>query len=305
MVKPFKPLLASKADLEKLRFPVIASPKFDGIRCIITEDGPRTRSLKEIPNRWIRTKIELGLPKLLDGEIMTYDKEGNPDDFNTIQSKVMSSDGEPRFQFIAFDDLTYEDDPYLSRLQRLGLAAVAAEDKSILSLAAWDTIETLEDLMRYEERVVGEGFEGIMVRDPQGRYKRGRSTVKEQILLKVKRFHDAEAVVVGFNERMHNANEAKTNATGHTERSSHKSGLVPTGTLGSFRCVWASETADSWDESDIFEVGTGFDQEQRISYWRFPPKPGSIITVTYQELTKEGKPRFPVFKGFRSEEDIS
>ncbi len=45
-----------------------------------------------------------------------------------------------------------------------------------------------------------------------------------------------EAVIVGYTEKMHNANEAKKDNLGRTERSSCKEGLVPTGTLGALIC---------------------------------------------------------------------
>ena len=46
----FKPLLASPADLSTLRFPVLASPKLDGVRAIVKDGVVLSRSLKKIPN---------------------------------------------------------------------------------------------------------------------------------------------------------------------------------------------------------------------------------------------------------------
>ena len=42
------------------------------------------------------------------------------------------------------------------------------------------------------------GYEGLMLRDPNGIYKFGRSSVKENILLKVKEFMDDEAEIIAF-----------------------------------------------------------------------------------------------------------
>jgi DNA ligase-1 len=44
-----------------------------------------------------------------------------------------------------------------------------------------------------------------------------------------------------------------------------------------------------------FNVGTGFSDKQRET----PPAVGSTVTFKYQELTKDGIPRFPVFIGVR------
>jgi DNA ligase-1 len=44
-----------------------------------------------------------------------------------------------------------------------------------------------------------------------------------------------------------------------------------------------------------FSVGTGFSDAER----RKPPEIGAIITVRYQELSKDGVPRFPSYVGVR------
>src|SRR5437899_138139 len=79
------------------------------------------------------------------------------------------------------------------------------------------------------------GFEGVMLRKPDGPYKFGRSTVREGYLMKVKRFTQEEAVVVGYEEQETNLNEATKDALGHTKRSSHKAGKRPAGVLGALR----------------------------------------------------------------------
>ena len=68
----------------------------------------------------------------------------------------------------------------------------------------------LEEVQQLEDKFLDAGFEGVMLRDPDGTYKFGRASVKENILLKVKKFLDAEGIVVGFKEKMSNQNEATT-----------------------------------------------------------------------------------------------
>src|SRR5690606_8348078 len=75
------------------------------------------------------------------------------------------------------------------------------------------------ELLDYERVTVDAGFEGLILRDPNGPYKYGRSTAREGWMLKLKRFKDSEAEVIGVEEEMHNGNEAKVNALGLTERS--------------------------------------------------------------------------------------
>ena len=53
-----------------------------------------------------------------------------------------------------------------------------------------------------------------MARHRHGLYKLGRSTFIEQGLIKLKRFEDGEAEIIGFKEKMLNQNEATIDARG-------------------------------------------------------------------------------------------
>lgn len=278
----FKPLLAGTVtDLEALRFPMIASPKLDGIRCVVINGKALSRNLKPIPNKYIREKLEAQTSGFhLDGEIML----ANNADFNSVQSAVMSFDGEPDFVYKVFD--TISEDKFHSR------SGITVNTSTIQRLHQ-EYVYSLEQLMKLEDKWVSEGYEGIMLRDPNGRYKFGRSTEKEQILLKLKRFHDAEAVIVGFEEKMLNNNEQVKDNLGHAKRSSAKAGLVPAGTLGAL--VVHDPLIDK-----TFTVGNGFDHGTLQDIWDNQGKYElTTITYKYQELSKYGVPRFPTFKCFR------
>lgn len=277
----FKPLLAAAVDLDKLRFPVLVSPKLDGIRAMtLPGQGIVSRKLKPIPNEYIRSH---DLPVHLDGEIMTY-TDGKPDDFNTIQSKVMSRDGEPDWKLVVFDTFENPLAPFSSRVTLARQVVDICVDHLVQHYA-----HSLAELSYFEENFLEQGYEGLMIRDPSGRYKFGRSTANEQILLKMKRFHDAEAIVVGKVEKFHNTNALERDALGHAKRSSAKAGKVPAGTLGALVCQFG----------DIqFEIGTGFDDALRQQIWSQDVE-GQLVTFKYQELSKDGVPRFPVFLGFR------
>ena len=218
----FKPMLACAADLSSLRFPLLASPKFDGIRCAVVNGEPLTRSLKPIPNRYLRERLRAYAD--LDGELVL----GNPkakDCFQRTTSAVMSHDGEPTdVIFWVFDCISRKDDPFHERLRR-AWTSLSQDPFGIGRLVEHTSINDTAALDAYEAEHVAAGWEGVMLRDPYGAYKCGRSTAREGGLLKVKRFTDAEATVVGVEEQMHNENEAKTNALGLTERSSCAEGL--------------------------------------------------------------------------------
>lgn len=285
----FKPLLAAAADLSSLRFPYLATPKIDGIRCLITADGAVSRNMKPIPNRYIRETIAKSRLVGLDGELLTY-TNGVRDDFNTAQGNIMRADGEPVFRFLAFDRFNLGDMPYRLRVEdfmtfyghHIVIPLIPVE---LPDMAALDA---------YERQMVDqEGWEGIMLRRPGGPYKHGRSTAKEGILLKVKRFTDDEAVITGLVEQNENTNEATRNVFGRTERSSAKAGMVGKGTLGALQCRWKGVD---------FQVGTGMTQAVRDDLWaQGGSLVGQRVTFKYQGVGTNGAPRFPVFKGIRQD----
>lgn len=290
----FKPLLAAKAELDSLTFPMIASPKIDGIRCLIdAERGAVSRTMKPIPNDYVRSCLNYYDLRLagLDGEIITY-TDGKIDDFNTVQSKVMGSGGRPDFRFHVFDNFSNPLMPYSERLRSLTLDI--RFDNPLLELVPTLPITSLAHLAEIERQYIDDlGWEGVMLRRPDGPYKFGRSTAKEGILLKVKRFEDSEAIIVGTVERFHNGNEAKQDAFGYIERSTAKGNLVPTDSLGALAVEWNGVR---------FEIGTGFSEAQRQEYWRTRHDlVGRQVTFKFQGVGSLGAPRFPVFLGFRQD----
>jgi DNA ligase-1 len=106
-------------------------------------------------------------------------------------------------------------------------------------------------------KVEGLGGEGLMLREPGSLYEAGRS----HTLLKVKTFHDAEATVTDY----------------VAGKGRHR---------GRMGAVWVA-TEDGVE----FKVGTGWSDKQREN----PPAIGQSLTYRYQELTDDGKPRFPSF----------
>jgi DNA ligase-1 len=291
----FKPLLAETADdLGSLRYPLYASPKYDGIRCVILNGVATSRSLKPIPNRFIQSILARHDLNGLDGELMV---NGN---FQDVTSGIMSGDGEPDFTFWVFDDCTNPEEWFLARDDRAH-RRVLLIDHPRIRYVEQRRINERSQLDEFFQANLAAGYEGVMVRSPGGRYKYGRSTLKEGILLKLKPFEDAEAVVVGFEERMHNGNEATTNALGRTERSSHKAGLVPMGTLGALIVkndeLWPGRT---------FNIGTGFTDAQRQHIWdRREAFTGALAKFKFQAIGTKDVPRIPVFLGWRQPGDMS
>ena len=295
-----KPMLSGSLDnIRDAKYPVLATPKLDGIRCLKINGKTLSRKFKPIPNQHVQKLMEF-LPDGLDGELMV---KGN---FNQVQSSIMSEDGEPNFTFYIFDYVKDNlDKPYTERIHDL---KVWGQDDSVPDwcvLVLPTEIKTESELSAYETQALLEGYEGVMLRKPDGRYKCGRSGDKEGLLLKLKQFKDSEARVVGFVEQMHNDNVAEKDELGHTKRSSHKENMIPANTLGKFV---VEEIGDVPWKGKQFSVGTGegLTAELRKKFWDNRDEYlGKVITYKYQPHGIKDLPRLPIWKGFRDERDIS
>lgn len=287
-----KPMLASPAG-ELIRLPALLSPKLDGIRCLIIDGVAVGRSLKPIPNKHVQKLF--GRPELngLDGELIVGEPTAK-EVFQVTSSGVMSIEGEPAVRFWVFDDFLESG----GFQRRLHTAHRRIHKKKFCEPAPHYEILEADDLNRWEETYLAMGYEGVMLRSLDGPYKHGRSTAKEGYLLKVKRFEDAEARIIGFSELMHNANEAKRNELGHLERSSHKANKVGKQMLGAL-------TVQDLKTKVEFDIGTGFTEDQRRLLWATGDNLlGKVVKYKSQPTGVKEKPRFPVFLGFRDKVDM-
>jgi len=285
-----KPMLAVDAgDISTLKYPLYATPKLDGIRCMKVNGEIVSRTFKPIPNNYIRETLKSILPEGADGEICL----GSDMSFSAVSSAVMREEGKPDFIYYMFD--LYSDKPYLYRMKIMALLSFPTMCVDMLLPVE---INNYGELLKFEERCLKRGYEGIMVRTGDSPYKFGRSTRKEGYLLKIKRFTDSEAKIIGFTERMHNANEAKKDAFGRTERSSHAENMEPMDTLGALQVRDIKSGIE-------FEVGTGFDDATRKTIWESQGYYiGKIIKYKSQKSGEKDKPRFPVYLGVRNPIDM-
>jgi len=307
MSTTFKPMLSgTMKNPDLIKFPVIASPKLDGIRIVVHPTlGPVTRSLKSIPNLHVRAMINALNLSYLDGELLVGDVYA-PDAFNSTQSAVMSSAGTPDFTFVVFDSFEHPEKPYIERFAeatvKVAAANLVAPSVKIVMIENTE-INTVNSLTFYELNSLLQGYEGVMIRQPDGPYKFGRSTERAGTLVKLKQYADDEAVVTGVEYLQRNNNVATTNALGRTERSSHKSGkktdyyevgaLIVEGLTGPYKGV-------------TFKVGTGYTQAMRKQLADDSEDlVGKIVNYIYQDEGAKDAPRFPRFNGFRDPDTMS
>lgn len=291
-------MLACDYDPLKLKYPCIASPKLDGVRGLVSGGQLLSRSLKLIPNKWVQSILGNVELNGLDGELIV----GKPTDKNCYTntvSCVMSHDKKDfDFTYYAFD-LHSDSGSYNDRREFLDdLLDIGVIDCPNVKLLEQRVIHNEEELLAYEQEKLAEGYEGLILRDPGSQYKYGRSTVNEGILLKVKRFADGEARIIGFEEQLKNNNPKMVNELGRGKRSSHQENKTGKGTLGALR------VADLLSGVE-FHIGTGMNDELRAEIWG-NQKEWMHRMVKYKHFTVGAvdKPRHPVYLGLRAAEDM-
>ncbi len=217
----FKPMLSASldgVDLASLRYPLVASPKLDGYRCIVIHGVAYSRNMKPIPNPFVQ-KV-LSMHHGLDGELIV----GSPTEGHVLgrAAEVMrKGDHEPDFCLHVFDNPIH-DGPWRERFGSLNISgSIARRVRKVPHL----NIEDMSDLLCFEKACLDEGYEGVMLRDAYAPYKNGRSTLAQGWLMKLKRFIDGEGVVIAIEEAMQNNNEATLDELGRTKRSSHQENL--------------------------------------------------------------------------------
>jgi ATP-dependent DNA ligase len=136
-----------------------------------------------------------------------------------------------------------------------------------LKLVPTETVETQDELTNVFGAYIGHGFEGMMVRNAQARYKNSRS----HDLLKVKIMQDAEFELVRIEE-----------------------GRGKMAGKAIFTCV-----TEDGKEFRCKLVGALDSLKQYVDE---PEKwLGKPVTVKYQNLSADGIPRFPIALRFRED----
>lgn len=320
--------LAAAGKKNLLQFPLAAEVKHDGFRCVMLNGTSMMRSLKPLKNMFARNRLEtcFGSPSVdvpvhpadhpfngFDGELIALDPETLEEQpLNVSQSRFNSRDGNPRFVFHIFDDFSDPTVDYMrrkdrmfERVERIRSYVSNTEFQTnpnprfkripdhVFQATEYRICKRIEDVLEFEAEVLEWGGEGIMLKSLNGHYKSGRSTVKEGLCLKLKRFEDDEGEIIGYTELMINANELETDERGFAKRSDRADGKIPGNTLGTIICRWRDVEFEigtflgwtDWDRQEIWDNRSGY--------------LGKKIGFKYKGIGPNGKPLIPSGQGIR------
>lgn len=294
---PAKPSEMKQVEAHLKSTGLFASIKYDGVRCLGVDSNLNSRSMKDIANVFTNQRFERHCKfKALDGELIV----GDPTDKQCIEktsAAMRTIKGEPQSNWYLYDMPSL--DPFEVRIDNLNeyverkrLPHVIVVQQKLLR--SWD------EVLEMEETHLAQGHEGLILRSPDGRYKSGKSTLKEGYCVKLKRFKDGEAVVIGVTELQHNLNPQKVSETGKLKRAKLKEFLVGGNTLGNLICRDLETGVE-------FEIGTGFSAAQRQWFWDNRDKVVNKIIVHYRwfPVGVKDRPRHPTFKYIRDPKDMA
>lgn len=196
-------------------------------------------------------------PFPLDGELWT-----KRDDFENIQSIVLSQNSSKRWETISYNifEVPNIKGDFRARLHFLETYLTKNPNKYI-KIVPQKVCKNKDELNLYLQELISIKAEGVILKNPNTLYEVGRS----KNYLKVKNFLDDEGLVVGHNYNIDN----------------------------SFKSLKIK-----LQNGTIFNLGNGFKNKEREN----PPKIGSIVTFKYYGLTKNGKPKFASFLRVRETE---
>lgn len=254
-----------------IKFPCYVQRKFDGTRCVaVPGSGLFSRNRKKYPHMGHILEEIKSLPAslILDGEL--FSKQLTFQDIVGLVKRETLKPGDAekqlKIELHVYDIIS--DAPYEDRKGRLE-ALFARFKFKYLKMVATEVCEKKEDLKALHDKYVGEGFEGIMLRNKAGLYKVGQ---RSSDLQKYKEFEDEEYEITGF-----------SSGTGVEE------GCV----------IWECKTK----AGQKFMCRPRGTREERMELCASGEAYiGKMLNVRFQELSNDGLPRFPVGIGIRDYE---
>jgi bifunctional non-homologous end joining protein LigD len=305
-------MLASLADAPLEDPQLVYEPKYDGIRAIVAVPAggrgvrlwsrlgnEKTAQFPEIAGALEQWARRLRTSLVLDGEIVALDARGEPTGFQQLQGRIHldeqpgNAPSRSGVAFIAFDLLRrgaedLRERPLLER--RAALERSFAPKGRILRISEM----AHGDGRALYARALARGWEGIIAKQADSRYKSGKRTPDWR---KLKIVHEQEFVVGGWTE--------------------------PRQTRAYFGALLLGVYEDRGELAYTGHVGTGFDERElgrlmkllrpletkRCPFRDRPPsnerphwvRPTLVVQVKFTEWTADGRLRHPVYLGLRDD----
>lgn len=314
--KIFKPQLApnQSVNLDEIKYPILASYKLDGIRCLFIKGEMLSRSLKPIVNKQLREKFEPLIEHskkhdlILDGEI--YSPELT---FQEITRYVMTQDFEDKksikkhgeiltipnhLKFYCFDGIRNNEfeQPFAERTL-YNVMALMYIYENLVEVVGHKNMELKEDIEKYFNEALEKGYEGLILREHNGKYKCGRGTIKEGLIYKVKPFKTFDATIVSVVQatKVDPNAEKKINELGRSVTSKKKDDRILIEKASAF---WVN-----YKFAPLKVVLAMTDEEKKEIWAKRSTYIGKMIEYKGMLIGAKDVPRHPVMIRFREDKD--
>ncbi len=297
MEKMFKPMLAVNADKDKIKYPCLCSNKLDGIRCIFKDGKMLARSLKPITSNTLQKRFQLLKDMTANGKL-TFDGElyCHGMEFREISHFVRKSDAEVpmELKFHCFDVVIDNDYSHKFTYRKSALEGIRDMNDDV-EIVNQKEIKNEAELNKEFEVALKAGYEGLILRAPDGPYKYGRSSVTEGFLLKIKPFSSFDSKVIRVEERMKNTNDAQTNELGRSFRRDTKDQKESTGIAACLVTEYKGiQMRVTLTGNEAFRTEIWENKESYI---------GKMFEFRGMTIGMKDVPRHPTFLRFREDRD--
>lgn len=259
---------------KKIKWPLFAQPKLDGYRGaanIDEEMNIKSRNGKVYENfpQIVEALKVLDLGDYItDGEVMS-------NDFQSIQKNAFASKRKTTvgdvtyhiFDIIPREEWNKKEGKLTTHQRQIILKEKIGNNNPLIKYVRCITCDNWEAVYAAHAQFIAEGYEGTILRmNTPYEWKRTDN------LMKLKDMLSMDCKVVGITEGN-----------------------------GKYKGMMGNLVLEQ-ENKQICEVGTGFTDEMREDFWKNKKKVlKEIVEIKYQELSKDGIMRFPVFLRFRDD----
>lgn len=315
----FSPILApnQEPDLDAIQYPVLASFKLDGIRCIFHKGQILSRSLKQIQNKQLREKFEpiraysekfqciidgeIYSPNLTFQEITSFVMTEDLTESKTVKKNGTALTIPDHLNFYCFDIILNDkaQESYSNRVDNYVGVATELHPLNCFVLCSQAVLGSRKAVEDYFGDATEQGYEGLILRAPQGQYKFGRGTLKEGIIYKVKPFvtFDGQITDVVQSTEVREGAEKKINELGRSVTSKKKDDRVLIEKASAFWVLY---------EGKPLKVVLAMTDPEKEEVWKNRESYiGKFVEYKGMLVGSKDLPRHPIFLRFRKDKDDS
>lgn len=265
------PMLAKKFQeyKHKIVYPCFVQPKLDGVRCLskrvngviefISRKGKHYQTLSHIEEE-LKTLMDIG--DIYDGEIYIHGVTFQ-DLISAIKNVKNKDKAKLNCKDLEYWIYDYADSslPFDERCALIVNKLGVRKEGTHIRLLRTDIADSEKEIMKYHKEYCAMGYEGIIIRNRNGKYE---FNFRSNDLQKYKTFLDEEFEIIGV-----------------------KDGIGRYSGCATFIC--------KTNKGETFDCNPKCTIEKKQEYWNNKDDYiGKLLTVRFQEKSKDGIPRFPI-----------